>query len=38
MWNITISISELSRIIKEVYTFYNSYPLETKVTLTKLRF
>ena len=38
MWNITISISELSRIIKEVCTFYNSYPLETKVTLTKLRF
>lgn len=38
MWNITISISELSRIIKEVYTFYDSYPLETKVTLTKLRF
>lgn len=38
MWNITISISELSRIIKEAYTFYDSYPLATKILLTKLRF
>lgn len=33
-----ITVSELSHIIKEAYNFYDSYPLETKITLIKLRF
>lgn len=33
-----ITASELSHIIEEAYNFYDSYPLETRITLTKLHF
>lgn len=36
MWNITITIDRFLHIIEELDKFYDSYSLETKLTLKKL--